>query len=408
MPPKRKGAPTSVAEPLTKRVTRSRAIAAPHPAPEKPVRATTRRKRDAKPVVEVKTNDSNNEEYLSEGNEFPTEPVRVTRSGAVARGRVAIRSQSRAAHRAVTQPVEPQPLRKRGRPPGVRNLSKQDLPTKPSPATSSKVTIEALEESGDSEPDELLLRSNIMTNSARLTTPPRPVETAIVAVTPRMILDAVEVPTPSRMREGQNVISPQVAPSTKPPASLIKPFPQRETTPTRPTAHPLSPFKQQILQHTPHVAVPSSSIKEVPVTPTKSPRKGKEIILSQGSPSRLPHSLPTHLHASLEAQKRTVLKALNKISVLPHERSEETSDVEPPTNAVAFDQLSSLMIGTVRRGEGNSCLIVGPKGSGKTQASLAGIFGRLNAYGIVVGRAGHRLTAELTYHDQVVWSRSNE
>ncbi|KAJ7283624.1 origin recognition complex subunit 4 C-terminus-domain-containing protein [Mycena rebaudengoi] len=37
------------------------------------------------------------------------------------------------------------------------------------------------------------------------------------------------------------------------------------------------------------------------------------------------------------------------------------------TNALALKQLSDLLEGTVARGEGNSCLLLGPRGSGKTR-----------------------------------------
>ncbi|TDL29491.1 hypothetical protein BD410DRAFT_679314, partial [Rickenella mellea] len=42
-------------------------------------------------------------------------------------------------------------------------------------------------------------------------------------------------------------------------------------------------------------------------------------------------------------------------------------DTEPPANNIALHQLTELLKGSVERGEGNSCLIIGPKGSGKTR-----------------------------------------
>lgn len=39
------------------------------------------------------------------------------------------------------------------------------------------------------------------------------------------------------------------------------------------------------------------------------------------------------------------------------------------TNMVASQQLKDLLAGTVTRGEGNSCFVLGPRGSGKTAVS---------------------------------------
>ena len=39
----------------------------------------------------------------------------------------------------------------------------------------------------------------------------------------------------------------------------------------------------------------------------------------------------------------------------------------PPANELAFDDLCDLLTGSVVRGEGNSCLLIGPRGSGKTR-----------------------------------------
>jgi origin recognition complex subunit 4 len=46
---------------------------------------------------------------------------------------------------------------------------------------------------------------------------------------------------------------------------------------------------------------------------------------------------------------------------------EQEEEDGPLTNTVASQQLSDLLIGTVTRGEGNSCLLLGPRGSGKTR-----------------------------------------
>lgn len=75
--------------------------------------------------------------------------------------------------------------------------------------------------------------------------------------------------------------------------------------------------------------------------------------------------LPAHLHPCLALQKRQILLALNNLSSL--EFNDERSDDPPESaNQVAYQQLQDLITGTVCRGEGNSCLLIGPRGSGKT------------------------------------------
>ena len=46
---------------------------------------------------------------------------------------------------------------------------------------------------------------------------------------------------------------------------------------------------------------------------------------------------------------------------------DEDDDDDVPANVLAHEQLSELLKGTVLRGEGNSCILTGPPGSGKTQ-----------------------------------------
>ncbi|KAF8076418.1 origin recognition complex subunit 4 C-terminus-domain-containing protein [Lyophyllum atratum] len=111
----------------------------------------------------------------------------------------------------------------------------------------------------------------------------------------------------------------------------------------------------------------SSAEAPVVVAPPTSPSKKKTTTLS--SPTRLPRVLPRHLHTCLNAQKRAILQALQNPPEL-----DDDSDVdeggegeEPSTNSIAAQQLTSLLAGTVSRGEGNSCLVLGPRGSGKSR-----------------------------------------
>ncbi|KAJ4481573.1 origin recognition complex subunit 4 C-terminus-domain-containing protein [Lentinula edodes] len=84
----------------------------------------------------------------------------------------------------------------------------------------------------------------------------------------------------------------------------------------------------------------------------------------QRSPSRhtAKENLSHHLCESLTFQKRAVLRALQHPPVI-----ESEDDSERSTNEIAMEKLSELLDGTVTRGEGNSCLLLGPRGSGKTQ-----------------------------------------
>ncbi|KAJ3886035.1 hypothetical protein GG344DRAFT_82100 [Lentinula edodes] len=56
------------------------------------------------------------------------------------------------------------------------------------------------------------------------------------------------------------------------------------------------------------------------------------------------------------------LRALQHPPVIESEDASERS-----TNEIAMEKLSDLLDGTATRGEGNSCLLLGPRGSGKTQ-----------------------------------------
>ena len=70
--------------------------------------------------------------------------------------------------------------------------------------------------------------------------------------------------------------------------------------------------------------------------------------------------LPPHLHSCLNAQKRAILRTLQH----PIIRVDNLS-----VNEIASRQLSDLIEGTTMRAEGNSCLLLGPRGSGKSRVS---------------------------------------
>ncbi|KAH7929476.1 hypothetical protein BV22DRAFT_989038, partial [Leucogyrophana mollusca] len=95
--------------------------------------------------------------------------------------------------------------------------------------------------------------------------------------------------------------------------------------------------------------------------------------------------LPPHLIPCLQLQKRATLSALqdNSSTVV-----EESGSKEPNTNNLAFGQLRDLLAGTVNRGEGNSCLLLGPRGSGKTSLVEQAIL-TLPSRPIILRLSGH-------------------
>lgn len=74
--------------------------------------------------------------------------------------------------------------------------------------------------------------------------------------------------------------------------------------------------------------------------------------------------LPSHLHSCLNAQKRAILRTLQ----CPPARTIE-SDSLSTVNEIATRQLLDLIEGTTMRAEGNSCIVLGPRGSGKSRVS---------------------------------------
>lgn len=195
------------------------------------------------------------------------------------------------------------------------------------------------------EPDEL----NLSSAKPPSTPGPRPgqrvVMDCIEIVTPRFVTGSCASPIARRLLDAPSTPSRQLPPS---PLKSVQ-FPS-----LRPPLTPrVSPSKQPI---------------DVPVTPTKrasrpsSPRKGGDLAKIP-SLVKLPTVLPAHLVPCLRLQKRAILGALQS--------SEDIDDHHLlSTNSTAYTQLHNLLHGTSTRGEGNSCLLLGPRGSGKTSVRL--------------------------------------
>ena len=112
----------------------------------------------------------------------------------------------------------------------------------------------------------------------------------------------------------------------------------------------------------------------VDTTPAiEDPVPGPSRVVEERAPSEqtfisideLPPLLPDRFHGCLRAQKLQILRA----SQCPSAAAPAASDEEPSTNEIASTQLKNLLAGTLSRGEGNSCLIMGPRGSGKSRVS---------------------------------------
>ena len=83
----------------------------------------------------------------------------------------------------------------------------------------------------------------------------------------------------------------------------------------------------------------------------------------QQSGSQNSNFLPSHLHSCLNAQKRAILRTLQH----PIARVYDSDNLS--VNEFASRQLADLIEGTTMRAEGNSCILLGPRGSGKSRVS---------------------------------------
>ncbi|KAG1754069.1 origin recognition complex subunit 4 C-terminus-domain-containing protein, partial [Suillus paluster] len=114
-----------------------------------------------------------------------------------------------------------------------------------------------------------------------------------------------------------------------------------------------------------------------------SPKKHQPPTSRPQSPTRIPRNLPPHLGQCLRLQKHAMLSELQNFSI----ESDDDASLGP-TNTAASQQLKDLLVGTVSRGEGNSCFILGPRGSGKTTLVERAI-ALLNQTPIVIRLSGH-------------------
>ncbi|KDQ64531.1 hypothetical protein JAAARDRAFT_116424 [Jaapia argillacea MUCL 33604] len=177
--------------------------------------------------------------------------------------------------------------------------------------------------------------------------------------------------------------STPIASSSKQILAIIPETPQRERASSPPPPPPQTPAKRH------------------PPTPRASPSKRTKAVAAPASPPKLPRVLPSHLHPYLEAQKRAVLAALRNPPEVEQDGQtdvqgdgeDDDDDDGPPTNVLAAEQLRDLLKGTVDRGEGNSCFLIGPKGSGKTRI-VENAISALPKPPIVIRLSGHVQTTD--------------
>ena len=243
------------------------------------------------------------------------------------------------------------------------------------PITTNRRGNHALVEGSDEEELDELLLSPSKRSSARPVTPP-PLGTP-KATTPRFVLDCVEIRTP-RLRPvngspayAQPAEAAGAPPRSSTPSPIKRIGPPRSRSKLRPV-EPIRPSPEDAAHAAPAVssAFPPSTPKKQSQTrtPTASPSKQRPTTL-QASPSRRSKGLDPILYPCLVAQQRAILRALHDVPDIAQEHNNEDEDA--PTNTIALEELSSLLRGTVLRGEGNSCLLIGPRGSGKTRVGCA-------------------------------------
>lgn len=124
-------------------------------------------------------------------------------------------------------------------------------------------------------------------------------------------------------------------------------------------------------------------LQTMPPSPSRSPISHKKTTTNRTSPSKpLGQPAPRGTRSSiiqnspgyeyspscLHAQKRSIFHALRDPKTAVFDQEDEHG--VPSANAVVLEQLKALFTGTLERGEGNSCLLIGPRGSGKSRVSI--------------------------------------
>ncbi|KAJ3555828.1 hypothetical protein NM688_g2361 [Phlebia brevispora] len=270
-----------------------------------------------------------------------------------------------------------------------------------SPASSSKVTLEQLEPLHDTSAVEPCV-DTIPTSSSHSTAdthtrPATPVRRTGLRTsgTPRHVVEVV-LNTPSRqLRAGSKSHTSSTTPSRTTPVPFTKIPRQGSATPAarrRRAAHaPQDTSTPVFVSDSDSDSEGEAGRDDFPDMPLSSAAITPSTSLPDEIPvaceERISTALPTRLHACLETQKRAVLRLLKDMPAID-ESSIEDGTAEDTTSTLAFRQLCLLLNGTVDRGEGNSCFLTGPRGSGKTQLVEHAV-STLSDRPIVVRLSGH-------------------
>jgi len=145
--------------------------------------------------------------------------------------------------------------------------------------------------------------------------------------------------------------------------------PKQLTTNANAVAGPASPTptRSRVIRRTSPSLPPSITPTKVASAKRISPSKPLAQPALHAEESSLSHSPSRYPPSCLYAQKRAILHALLRPNTAVFDREDENG--EPSANTVALEQLKALLTGTLNRGEGNSCLLIGPRGSGKSRVS---------------------------------------
>jgi origin recognition complex subunit 4 len=200
--------------------------------------------------------------------------------------------------------------------------------------TPRRVSPSDHDQEGDSSQDELLLSpSKKVTSEKRPENPP----TKLTQL-PRVYVEIVS-PAPRSSKRIKAKIGTSPASPTPTPSKAV-----RRVSPSS----PLSPTKAATKRMKPSKPLGRPSLHDVPSSPL--------------------HNSSIDPSSCLHAQKRAILHALHRPETAVFDQEDENR--EPSANAVALEQLKALLTGTLERGEGNSCLLIGPRGSGKSRVSV--------------------------------------
>ena len=179
----------------------------------------------------------------------------------------------------------------------------------------------------------------------------------------RLVLGAVELPTLRRKgKPGAKKSAGQTPASSQPAGGLNLKKSTARAKPRLPSPKTIEEEKECVpvivdepARLTPHA---SSSGR------LRTPEPVEQTLVS------LPKTLSHHQALLLQVQKQTILRRFADPSFNFEELNSSNPDESLP-NQVALQQLEDILSGSIERSEGNSCLVLGPSGSGKSKVSPA-------------------------------------